>query len=86
MYGDLLLPVWVEEEDTTGAPETVEPVDQLPGDVRCLRKLFSGDEPARQEVRGGSTLVALYILGDASGNGFGSAIYDGAEVAYRAAA
>ena len=78
---------WIEDErvdEPAAEPEFVKPAPRLVRDLTCLGKLLEGDVPARESVRA-STTAAGYLLGDASGLGFGSGLFDGKGVAYEAA-
>lgn len=66
-------------EEAAGAeeitpPERVQPVGRLLEDVEALLDLTSPAEPPKDAVRAQEAMVALYLPGDASGTGFGSAI------------
>lgn len=65
-----------------GIPDTVAAVPRLRGDIDALLKLTAGEEPAVQACRALVALVALYLVGDASGRGFGSALWDDKGVLY----
>ena len=52
----------------------VLPVERLLIDVRTLVKLTAPSTPPRVKFRAWDVLQALYLPGDASGAGFGSAI------------
>ena len=65
-------------------PATVSAVGRLPEDIHHLGELTSGEEPAVQKCRARYALAAAYLMGDASGKGFGSGIWDHKGVAYRA--
>ncbi|EJK51196.1 hypothetical protein THAOC_29653, partial [Thalassiosira oceanica] len=67
---DEVVPVAVEPE----APSTVEVFDRLRRDVKALLELTSSEDPPRRRIRSKEVLVALYLPGDASGKGFGSAL------------
>lgn len=73
-----------EEEEV--APETVSAkrVPRFAGDVEALRDLTEGPVPATQKCRVKGTVTALYVAGDASGRGFGSAIWDDEKLVYSA--
>jgi hypothetical protein len=58
------------------APELVRPVDRLRSDVLALSDLTQAEEPVLFKVRASSVLSVLYLVGDASGKGFGSAMWD----------
>lgn len=81
---DLELKGFEDAEKAEEAPETVEAVPRLRGDIEALVKLTAGAEPAVQECRVEGALSAVYIVGDASGKGFGSAVWDSEEVSYLA--
>ena len=73
------LDAFVGEEDQHGeeeeAPEFVKAVPRLKEDVRALKKFLEGETPAVCKVRVGGVVVG-YLMGDASGNGFGSGLWD----------
>ena len=78
---------WIEDErvdEPTVEPEFVTPAPRLLRDLTCLERLLEGDVPAREFVRASTSYVG-YLLGDASGQGFGSGLFDGQGVAYEAA-
>ena len=60
------------------APESewVRLVDRLRSDVVALSDLTQADEPVLFKVRASSVLSVLYLVGDASGKGFGLAMWD----------
>jgi hypothetical protein len=58
------------------APEFVRPVDRLRSDIEALSKLTQAKEPVLSKVRASSFVSALYLVGDASSKGFGSAMWD----------
>lgn len=62
------------EAETEEAPDLVVPVERLSNDVTAMLALTEGKEPPRGRLRPEDTLVALYLPGDASGSGFGSAV------------
>eukprot|EP00984_Skeletonema_dohrnii_P022484 scaffold11603_cov72-Skeletonema_dohrnii-CCMP3373.AAC.1 len=64
-------------------PEFVEGKARLLSDVAALMKLTEGDTPAVQQSRVGELLVA-YLMGDASGDGFGNGIWDSKGVEFEA--
>lgn len=68
------------------APEKVSAkiVPRFYGDVVALVKLTEGEEPATQKCRVKGSITALYVAGDASGKGFGAAVWDEEEVVYSA--
>ena len=63
-----------EEDEAQGPPEMVEVQDRLRRDIRVLKELTSPAEPPRRKYRSRRILVALHLPGDASGQGFGSAL------------
>jgi len=78
---------WVEDEridEPTVEPEWVNPSPRLSRDLTHLAKLLEGDDPACELIRAGKVSVG-YLLGDASGQGFGSGLFDGQGVAYESA-
>ncbi|EJK50626.1 hypothetical protein THAOC_30337, partial [Thalassiosira oceanica] len=78
---------WIVDErvdEPTVEPEFVAPAPRLVRDLDCLEVLLEGDVPAREFVRA-TTMHVGYLLGDASGQGFGSGLFDGQGVAYEAA-
>jgi hypothetical protein len=58
------------------APELVRPLSRLRGDFEFLREFTTGDEPVRSQVRPTKSFTAVYLMGDASGKGFGSALWN----------
>ena len=77
---DKMLAVQVEPE----APSTVEVFDRLRRDIKCLIELTSPEKPPRRRIRSREVLVALYLPGDASSQGFGSALIRREGVEYEA--
>ncbi|KAL7474614.1 hypothetical protein ACHAWX_000033, partial [Stephanocyclus meneghinianus] len=57
------------------APDCVTGVPRLPSGIGALQQLISRDEPARSLARAKGTLTVTYLMGDASGKGFGSTIW-----------
>ena len=55
-------------------PSKVLPIARLLSNVRALKKLMTIKEPPRVQLRAREVLQALYLPGDASGSGFGSAV------------
>ena len=72
------------EYDPLKPPPTVSAVPRLSDDVTALLKFLSSDEPATQDCRSQKALVALYLLGDASGDGLGNAFWDERGLEYEA--
>ena len=62
------------------APDLVKPVDRLKSDVAALEALFSPDEPSDSLLRATRSYSALYLMGDASGKGFGLALWDSEQI------
>ena len=56
-------------------PDRVVPVDRLIRDVEALLRLLAGSSPSVTVVRSG-TFFTFYLMGDASGKGFGLAYWD----------
>jgi hypothetical protein len=72
---------WLDEnEDATlgdvSAPLFVLPVPRLEGDLRVLEELTAVNDPPQRPVRPKKCAVAHYGFGDASGAGFGMAVWD----------
>ena len=57
---------------------------RLSDDVKALLEFLSSDEPATQDCRSQKVLVALYLLGDASGDSLGNAFWDERGLEYKA--
>ncbi|KAL7530942.1 hypothetical protein ACHAXR_005112 [Thalassiosira sp. AJA248-18] len=74
----------LKEAETDEAPSLVYPVARLSSDIRALKELFSGDVPAVQVCRAAKMAVAFYLVGDASGQGMGSALWDKEGIQYEA--
>ena len=62
----------------------MNPAPRLTVDVETLEKLTSPKEPAETKCRVEAALAALYLMGDASGQGFGSVLWDGEGIWYEA--
>ena len=83
--GDLDGYVRGSSEGTRGEPpEMVKAARRLEGDLVALSELTAGEEPALQVCRVKGALSAVYLMGDASGKGFGSGIWDADGLAYAA--
>ena len=54
----------------------VHPVPRLKDDVKALQSFISLDTPAMQDCRTKEAIVALYLIGDAGGEGLGNAFWD----------
>ena len=68
---------WIEEREMDledlqdeSPPELVNLAPRLTLDVEALEKLTSSKEPAETKCRVRTALTALYLMGDASGQGF----------------
>ena len=68
--GGVAHPAGSDSED----PPKVVPMARLLSDVRALEKLMARRDPPRVRLRARKVLQALYLPGDASGEGFGSAV------------
>ena len=66
-------------------PDLVNPAPRLTLDVKALEKLTASEEPAASKCRVGTTMTALYLMGDASGKVFGSGLWDNEGMWYKAA-
>ena len=75
----------LEEETEKEAPELVVAVPRLWADIKALLRLTDTPHPAIAKCRVSTTAVALYLMGDASGQGFGSGLWDGSGLHYEAA-
>lgn len=63
-------------KDDDKTPELVLPVARLYRDVEALTELFSSETPSVSVLRPqGSMTTTAYLMGDASGKGFGSALW-----------
>ena len=63
--------------DDSDVPEFVTPVPRLYRDVEAVEQLFASDTPSVSALRPqGSMTTAAYLMGDASGKGFGSALWE----------
>ena len=62
------------ERKAAKAPPRVKPVPRFESDMKALRRIFDRAEPPRMPVRSGNITNVFYGFGDASGNGFGSAV------------
>jgi hypothetical protein len=56
-------------------PDYVTPVPRFRRDIAALDKLFEADRPAVSTLRAKGSLSGYYLVGDASGKGFGSALW-----------
>jgi hypothetical protein len=57
------------------APEFFMAVMQLKSDAEALEALFAPTNPAVSRLRPNGSLCGYYLVGDASGKGFGSALW-----------
>eukprot|EP00956_Cyclotella_meneghiniana_P020426 scaffold36140_cov54-Cyclotella_meneghiniana.AAC.1 len=71
-FVDLSPEEFAERTGMVGGPEKVRPVSRLARDVAALQDLLAGKNPSLVRVRSESE-VSLYLMGDASGKGFGTA-------------
>ena len=80
------LGVFILEEETGDkeAPEEVSAVPRLEHDIETMEEFTRGEAPAVEKVRVRVALLALYLMGDASGDGFGSSWWDGERLEYEA--
>ena len=83
---------WLEVEEADlpdpedpETPATVAAANRLRSDVDALTRLFAGNTPAVQTCRSTKSLVAFYLVGDASGQGMGCAVWDDEALHYQAA-
>jgi len=72
---------WIEADQDpqgpdTGAPEMVHQAPRLRDDIKALLALTEGSEPARVNARPQRRVDVVYMMGDASGKGFGTAVWD----------
>ncbi len=73
-----------EDEESEAPPNTVRAANRLADDLQALVELTAGEEPAVQKCRVKGALAALYLMGDASGKGFGSGVWDEKGLAFKA--
>eukprot|EP00956_Cyclotella_meneghiniana_P004556 scaffold5607_cov45-Cyclotella_meneghiniana.AAC.4 len=71
-FVDLSPEEFAERTGMIGGPEKVRPVSRLARDVAALQDLLAGKNPSLVRVRSESEM-SLYLMGDASGKGFGTA-------------
>ena len=64
----------MERLEDEGASAEVVPTPRLRSDVLYLEKFTSGAEPAKQMCWAEGSVVALYLIGNASGNGLGNGV------------
>ena len=58
------------------APEWIDLEPRLMEDILALKRLTAPENPAVTRCRASESMTAFYILGNASGQGFGSGLYD----------
>ena len=71
---------WVQVTDDKDAPEEIN----LQGDlremlvriIRCLHALFQGEFPATRTRQTTASIMEVYLWGNASKKGFGTAVFD----------
>lgn len=68
------VPGWESVGEEEGAPETVEAVPRLRGDVEAMLSLTEATLPPQRQVRMERKGRVLYGFGDASARGFGSTV------------
>ena len=66
-----------EEDRPTGAPELVVGVPQLKEDAHALSVLTEGSTAPKIRARPKHQVDVVYMMGDASGKGFGTAVWAG---------
>jgi hypothetical protein len=59
----------------SNCPEVVEAVSRFESDLRALEVITEPETPPRQPLRATKTGSAWYLMGDASGDGFGSGLW-----------
>ena len=73
---------WIEQDQElqppkeNEVPEMVHQAPRLAEDIHALLSLTSGSEPARVNTRPQRRVDVVYMMGDASGRGFGTAVWD----------
>ena len=75
-------PLELEMAEAKGTPDMVKAKPRLFLDVRYLEQFTRQKTPAVQSCQATGSMVALYLLGDASGNGMGSGLWDGGVLDY----
>jgi hypothetical protein len=65
----------VEIQDRADAPDYVAAVDRFGSDLGAMEELTEPDQPPRQPLRARKSGSAFYLMGDASGDGFGSGLF-----------
>ena len=58
------------------APECLEPAPRLREDVLALKRITAPENSAVPRCRASESMTAFYLLGYASGQGFGSGLWD----------
>ena len=56
--------------------EWLDPPPRLREDVLALTRITTPDNPSLRRRRASDSMTDFYILGDASGQGFGSGLWD----------
>ena len=64
----------MNKDDT--ALECLDPSSRLRGDVLALNRLTAPENPAVTSCRASESMTGFYLLGDTSGQGFGSVLWD----------
>lgn len=64
-------------------PSKVQAAERLWSDLQALERLTDVEEPPIQRYRAEKVATVLYLLGDASGSGFGSIYVEGDEVEWQ---
>ena len=75
------------QESGTKEPEALDTVAvqlRLRSDIQCMLQLTAPRTPPKERYRASPTSVAYYMLGDASGKAFGSALIGPDKVVYHA--
>ena len=57
-------------------PEWLDPASKLREDILVLKRLTVPEKPALTRCRALESMTDIYLLGDASGQGFGSGLWD----------
>jgi hypothetical protein len=71
-----------EDSRATDAPELVTGVPRLNDDARALKVLTEGTVPPKVNARPKHQVDVLYLIGDASGKGFGTAVWAGGRLCW----
>ena len=73
----------VNKDET--APEWLDSLPRLRGHVLALKSFTELEKPAVESWRASESMADFYLLGDASGQGFGSGLWDYEELRYYSA-